>query len=174
MINRGSVGAVITVHDNSDAQEPWHYTIGAGERYISEQWHDDGPLEAYDFTLRGPNGFWRRYAGPLAPGAEVQLVPHADTGAVELVLRNDGSSPMDFNIALEEHYSTSDSRTRTVHVGPGAEARESWSLDKSDHWYDFLVTVEAAPDFVRRFAGKIETGKLGRTDPGIGPMRLTI
>jgi phospholipase C len=24
MINRGSVGAVITVHDNSDVQEPWH------------------------------------------------------------------------------------------------------------------------------------------------------
>jgi hypothetical protein len=27
---------------------------------------------------------------------------------------------------------------------------------------------------LRRFAGKVETGKPGRTDPGIGPMRMTV
>src|SRR5262249_31150668 len=71
MINKGSVGAVISVHDNRDVQEPWHYTIGAGDRLVNEQWHDDdeGPLVAYDLTLRGPNGFWRRYAGSLAADA---------------------------------------------------------------------------------------------------------
>jgi hypothetical protein len=50
-------------------QEPWHYTIGAGDRLISEQWHDDGPLNAHDLTVRGPNGFWRRYVGSLTPDA---------------------------------------------------------------------------------------------------------
>jgi phospholipase C len=177
MINRGSVGAVITVHDNSDAQEPWHYTIGAGERLVSEQWHDEVPLTAYDLTLRGPNGFWRRYAGSLAPEAsraEVFLLSHRDKGAAELVLRNDGTSPLVFTIGLDEHYPTSGDRTRTVHVEPGAESHEHWPLAKSDHWFDFLVTLNGAPEFLRRFAGKIETGKAGRTDPGIGPMRMTI
>jgi hypothetical protein len=40
--------------------------------------------------------------------------------------------------------------------------------------FDFLVTVDGARDFVRRFAGKIETGQPGRTDPGMGPMRMTV
>src|SRR5262249_2507348 len=136
-----------------------------------------GPLNAYDLTLRGPNGFWRRYAGSLTPDgarADVSLVAQPDTGAVELVLRNNGAAPMVFTVALDEHYPTSGLRTRTVRVAPGAEAREQWVLAKSDHWFDFLVTLADAPDFVRRFAGKIETGKPGRTDPGIGPMRMTI
>jgi phospholipase C len=78
--------------------------------------------------------------------AEVTLVPHPDTGPAELVLRNDRNAPTVFTIALDEHYPTS----------------------------DFLVTVDGARDFVRRFAGKIETGKPGQTDPGIGPMRMTV
>jgi phospholipase C len=177
MINRGNAGAVISVHDNLDLQEPWHYTVGAGDRLVSEQWHDDGPLDDYDLTLRGPNGFWRRYAGSLkpdAPHADILLVSHPDTGAAELIMRNDGTKPMLFIIALDEHYPTGGSRKRMVRVEAGAEAREHWPLLKSDHWFDFLVTLKGTPNFIRRFAGKVETGKPGRTDPGIGPMRMTI
>jgi phospholipase C len=79
-----------------------------------------------------------------------------------------------FTIALDEHYPTTGSRTRTVRVQAGAEAHEHWPLLKSDHWFDFLITLKGTSNFVRRFAGKIETGKPGRTDPGIGPMRLSI
>jgi phospholipase C len=131
MINRGSVGAVITVHDNSDAREPWHYTIGAGDQLVSEQWHDEGPLQGasdYDLTLRGPNGLWRRFAGPLMPVAEVILVPHPDSGAAELVLRNDGNAPALFTIALDEHYPTGGARTRTVQVDARTQAHERWPL----------------------------------------------
>jgi phospholipase C len=59
-------------------------------------------------------------------------------------------------------------------VAAGSEAHEHWPLARSDHWFDFLVTVNGARDFVRRFAGKLETGKPGQTDPGIGPMRMTV
>ena len=177
MINRGRTGAVISVHDNRDNQEPWHYTIGAGDRIVSEQWHDEGPLTAYDLTLRGPNGFWRRVAGSLAPDAsraQVLLASQPAGGAVELALRNEGMSPMIFTVALDAHYPTQGPRVRTVEVRPGTEARDHWSLAASDHWYDLLVTLAGAPDFARRFAGKVETGKAGRTDPGIGAMRLSI
>jgi phospholipase C len=179
MINRGSTGAVITAHDNLDLQEPWHYTIGAGDRIVNEQWRDDddAPIDAYDLTLRGPNGFWQRYAGSLAadaPRAEVLLVAHPDTGSAEVVLRNEGPEPLVFNIALDEHYPTNGSRSRTVRLKPGTEVREPWSLSQSDHWFDLSVTLVGVPKFVRRFAGKVETGKPGRTDPGIGAMRMTV
>ncbi len=179
MTNRGSTGAVITVHDNLDLQEPWHYTIGAGDRIVNEQWRDDNdpPINAYDLTLRGPNGLWYRYAGSLAPDApraEVLLVAHPDTGSAELVLRNEGPGPLVFNIALDEHYPTNGSRFRTARLKSGTEVRELWPLTQSDHWFDLTVTLVGAPEFARRFAGKVETGKSGRTDPGIGAMRMTV
>lgn len=175
MINRGSTGATFTVHDNRDAQEPWHYTIGAGDRFASEQWHDAGPLSAYDLTLRGPNGLWRRFAGSLdarKSQAEVLLVQRVSDGAVELLLHNGGSDPAVFTIALDHHYPARGARTRTVSVAPGKQVSALWQLAASDYWYDFVVTVDSDAAFLRRLAGKIETGRAGRTDPGIGPMRV--
>lgn len=176
MINRGGTGAILTVHDNSDAQAPWHYTIGAGDRFASEQWHDAGPLSAYDLTLRGPNGLWRRLAGSLqadAVAAEVLLLQRGSEGAVELVLRNHGTTPLVFTIALDSHYPTTGARTRRLAIAPGTEARDPWPLAASDHWYDLAVTVAGDDRFLRRFAGKVESGRATRTDPGIGPMRVT-
>ena len=176
LINPGSVGATFTVHDNTDRQEPWHYTVGAGDRLASEQWHEDGPLTTYDLTLRGPNGFWRRYAGSLQPDterAQVQVLERRAEGSVELALRNDGNAPMIFRITLDERYPTRGARTHTLEVAAGAETLDHWPLDASDHWYDLSITLAGQPLFLRRFAGKVETGKAGRTDPGIGAMRVT-
>ncbi len=176
MINRGTTGATFTVHDNSDAQEPWHYTIGAGDRFASEQWHEAAPLAAYDLTLRGPNGMWQRFAGSLAAEAaraEVLLVQRPSQGAVELVLRNDGAAPMTFTIALDPAYPARSARTRSVSVAPGKTLSDLWQLSASDDWYDLAVTVDGDTRFLRRFAGKVETGRTGRTDPGIGTMRIT-
>jgi phospholipase C len=58
-------------------------------------------------------------------------------------------------------------------VAAGAQAHETFLLDASDHWYDLSVTLATESRFLRRFAGKVETGKTGRTDPGIGAMSLT-
>jgi phospholipase C len=175
VINRGGTGVALTVHDNTDRLEPWHYTIGAGDRLASEQWHDDGLRSDYDFTLRGPNGFWRRLAGSLASplaGVGAWLVARRATGDVEIVLRNDRAERARFVITLDEHYSATRLRTREVSVDGRSDVRVAWPLEASDQWYDLAVTVSGAPEFLRRFAGKVETGRPGLTDPGIGPMRL--
>ncbi|MET3824689.1 hypothetical protein ABIC16_000382 [Sphingomonas sp. PvP055] len=176
MINRGRTGAALTVHDNSDAQEPWHYTIGAGDRFASEQWHDAGPIPAYDLTLRGPNGLWRRYAGSLEAGAvaaEVLLLQRGSEGAVELVLRNEGVTPLVFAVAMDSNYPTTGRGTRRITVAPGKQVSDVWKLAASDHWYDLAVTVAGDATFLRRFAGKVESGRPTRTDPAIGAMRVT-
>lgn len=176
MINRGTTGAALTVHDNHDCQEPWHYTIGAGDRFASEQWHDAGPLAAYDLTLRGPSGLWRRFAGSLeamTPAAEVLLLQRGSEGAVELVLHNDGTVPLVFTVAMDSHYPTPRPSTRQFTVAPGTRASDLWQLAASDNWYDLAVTVASDHAFLRRFAGKVESGRATRTDPGIGPMRVT-
>jgi phospholipase C len=41
-------------------------------------------------------------------------------------------------------------------------------LAQSDHWYDLVATVEDQPDWRRRFAGHVETGRPSRSDPANG------
>ena len=44
----------------------------------------------------------------------------------------------------------------------------NWDLAESFGWYDF--TVEAS-NFARRFAGRMETGRDGFSDPALAPAR---
>jgi phospholipase C len=169
-VNQGKVGATFTVHDNLDAAEPWHFTIGAGDRHVQEDWRAD---TVHDLTVRGPNGFWRRLAGARAPTLDVALVQLPARGAAELVLRNRGPQPIEVTIDMDSRYPVTGTRSRTLSVAPGATLRDPWPLAASDHWYDLSVRVDGDAAFLRRFAGKIETGQPGRTDPGIGAMQVT-
>lgn len=172
LANAGDVGVTFTVHDNTDRQEPWHYTIGAGDRFESRQWHDDGTLERYDLTLRGPNGYWRRYAGDFASPVEALCTDLPQQRAVEVKLINSGDEARTFRIAMDEAYPAKGPRARTVTVPPRGSRSERWDLAASDDWYDLTVSAEGSDAFLRRFAGKRETGRPGRTDPGIGVMRI--
>ncbi|WP_294332403.1 phosphocholine-specific phospholipase C [uncultured Sphingomonas sp.] len=169
-VNQGKIGATFTVHDNHDLAEPWHFTIGAGDRHAARDWRADTP---HDLTLRGPNGFWRRLAGGQTPMLDVALVQLPARGTAELVLRNRGTAPITATIAMDPRYPVAGERHRALAIAPGATVRDAWPLAVSDHWYDLHVAITGDPAFLRRFAGKIETGRPGRTDPGIGAMELT-
>lgn len=169
-VNQGKAGATFTVHDNRDGEEPWHFTIGAGHRHIAEDWAADG---AHDLTVRGPNGFWRRLSGTGLTTVDVTLVQLPARGVAELVLRNRGTAPAVARIAMDPRYPVAAARSRTHRLAPGETLRDIWLLAASDHWYDLDVTLAGDTGFRRRFAGKIETGRPGRTDPGIGAMQVT-
>ena len=51
---------------------------------------------------------------------------------------------------------------------PGARVERTWPLDASFHWYDFALRVHELPGFYRRFAGRVETGRHGFSDPAMG------
>ena len=42
------------------------------------------------------------------------------------------------------------------------------NLEKSFNWYDFSVKTKDNPTFEQRFAGRVETGLMGKTDPVMG------
>lgn len=175
MDNPGKPGVTFTVHDNHDRLEPWHYTIGGGDSHASEQWHDDGPMDAYDLTLAGPNGHWRRYAGSLAvgqKGPDALLLETEGLRQIELKLLNRSDAPMTFAIAMDPAYLPATPLPRTVQLAPESEKVVKVALGKTQGWYDVTVTVEGDAPFLRRFAGKAENGRHGLTDPGIGVMRL--
>lgn len=174
MTNRGHAGAALAVHDNSEGHAPWHFTVGAGDRLESDQWHASGAVQGdYDLTVAGPDGLHHRYAGSLAGSApDVTLIRLADEGAVELLFTNSSAVPLLFEVGFDAAYPSGKARARQVRVAPRASVRDRWHLAGDDNWYDLSVRWARDPKFLRRFAGKLETGRPGLTDPAIGPMRL--
>jgi phospholipase C len=173
MTNTGTQGVVLRVQDALHAAEPWHFTIGAGDSHSYADWQGADAQGRYDLVLHGPNGFLRRYAGASEDRLDVLLHERPEMEAVELVFFNRGKAPAICSVALDLADAGNGARMRHVTIAPGAEVRDLWRVGKSDRWYDLAVTLGKQPHVARRFAGKVETGAHGKTDPAIGVMRLT-
>jgi phospholipase C len=171
MTNRGKVGVCLTVHDNLDRNDPWHFTIGAGDAFSHEAWFDPAVATDYDLTVRGPNGFYRRYAGAVAAtGLAVDAQPRGEAIAIALV--NRGPRQADVLIAMDPRYPVAGERRHRIAIAPGQSMTVVCALGPSDNWYDLTVSDEGLAGFSRRFAGKVESGRPGKTDPGIGSMQV--
>ena len=59
-------------------------------------------------------------------------------------------------------------RTVTHSVAAGQALSVRCDLSGSFGWYDFSVTSETDPKWLRRVAGHVETGRASRTDPMLG------
>jgi phospholipase C len=170
--NLGTAGAVFHVYDCLHLERvPRRYTVEAGKS-LADGWSLAADGGGYDLHILGPGGFLRRFAGVLpAPGEpaalpEVKLVSLAAEGCIEIQAWNEGpvscvikASPnayrSDRPFSLELH---AEQVPRTVH----------WSLQQSGYWYDFSITCPALPGWTRHFAGRVETGRDGVTDPALG------
>ncbi len=168
LANKGRTGAVFQLFDSRDRQGPWRYTLGAGHDYRAQPWEPDGTT-LFDLALHGPAGFFRHFAGSVAADLEVTLRESAVRGQVDLVLRNWGADLVALSVTQAAIYGGG---SRQVELAGGSEQVISWPVVASDHWYDLTVTALSGPDFLRRYAGHIETGQDSRTDPAIGPMVL--
>ena len=59
------------------------------------------------------------------------------------------------------------SGTRSMVVAGGASRSMVMGLSRSHQWYDFAVTLAGAAKYRRRYAGRVETGKSGFSDPAM-------
>jgi len=53
-------------------------------------------------------------------------------------------------------------------IAPGENQGLPLALAQSHRWYDFSLTIAGADRFLRRFAGRVETGESGFSDPVMG------
>ena len=79
------------------------------------------------------------------------------TGDVEL--RVVSHSDRVLTLHVKDHgYRSGD---HTVTVEPGRDRTVLMALGQGHHWYVFSLLIAGADRFLRRFAGRVETGKSG-------------
>jgi phospholipase C len=163
--NMGRAGAVFHVYDRRHLDRiPRRYTVEAGKQ-LDDVWdvfQADGG--AYDLWVYGPNDFVREFKGKLsraAKGALPEATVHYDrvTGVIQLRALNAGGALCRLTVRPNAYRSDG---PWTLSLKPGQSAERSWSLIESGNWYDFTVSGES---FERRYAGRIETGAHGTSDP---------
>ncbi|WP_369274690.1 phosphocholine-specific phospholipase C [Streptomyces sp. R11] len=153
-------GAAFHITSGNRTDGPWMYTTEAGKS-IADTWNSAYSNGSYDLTVHGPNGFVRYFKGSnKTAGPEVTARHKGDD--IELTFSNKATTSVRLKIA--NGYG---GRPATVTVRPGDTARRTVDLQGSRRWYDLTVTTDADPKFLRRFAGHVENGRPGVSDPAI-------
>ncbi|MFC7908102.1 phosphocholine-specific phospholipase C [Streptomyces nigra] len=151
-------GAAFHVTSGNRADGPWMYTTEAGKD-IADTWNSAYSNGSYDLTVHGPAGFFRAFRGTnTVAGPEVTARHRGDD--IELRFTNAGRSSVRLRIA--DGYG---GRPATVTVRPGVTVRRVFGLAASRRWYDLTVTADGDRAFLRRFAGHVENGRPGVSDP---------
>ncbi|MES2427549.1 MAG: phospholipase domain-containing protein, partial [Bacteroidota bacterium] len=150
----------------------WTYAVKPGDS-LSDAWpineFEDGH---YHLRLYGPNGFYREFkGGHTEPEIETELNHQRNrlnkkllTGNIELAINN-GSKKTHTITLTDNAYKTGIQKKVVLGTGKSTFAVD---LTKSLGWYDFTIRVEGVSGFEKRFAGRVETGKPGYTDPYMG------
>ena len=160
--NVGEAAAVFHVYDRRElAAGPHRFTVEAGKE-LSWRWQGDAH-GLYDLWVLGPNGFHRHFTGTVAVGLAVRAA-YGD-GTLALALVNPGPDPIACVVATDVYVSMP---PWSVTLAPHATATHVWDLAQSANWYDVSVHVDGLDGYARRFAGRVETGRDGISDPALG------
>jgi len=171
--NTGEAGAVFHVYDRLHLDRlPRRYTLEAGKT-LEGDWNVAADGGAYDLWVLGPNGFHRHFQGNVtalravdAAVPEIRVCYEVTQGDVYVTLMNTGASACTFEITPNAYYGEGDSWTVTVEGQQ--EGEQHWVLKQSGGWYDFSVRISGDQDYLRRYAGRVETGKPSISDPAMG------
>ncbi len=151
-----------------------HYAVEAGKK-VNDLWALDGfDSPSYHLNVCGPNGFLRELRGnasdpQLRIECEYAQRNNQPTGDLSLTIVNQHDSHS-ARITLKDH--SYHSKLPSFTLKPGSSKTVVINLRKSSSWYDFSLLVDGSTDFERRFAGRVETGKLGISDPYMGRVRV--
>ncbi len=176
---------------------PWSYTVAPGSQ-LTDHWAVAASGEtAYDLSIHGPNGFFRRFKGNLsaidptglhstihyqAGPSSIPLtasLPARDNDHVFASRMLNKKKGADNFIGLVARNISSRAATlqlKNVYTGeintrplePGAAFEWIVDLAGSAGWYDFILELDTDSIFQQRFAGHLETGRASTSDPAMG------
>jgi phospholipase C len=122
----------------------------------------------YSIEVLGPNGFYRSFTGRAALSRLAVRTSYERrgvelTGDVEVQLHNKSGEPVSIAI-VDNSYK---SETVTQKIKAGQETSVVLRLKRSYGWYDFTVKADGSNEQAR-YAGRVETGMPGFSDPLMG------
>ncbi|OKK06681.1 phospholipase [Streptomyces sp. CB03234] len=157
----------VTLSNTGKASAPFALYPYAGEFAVPQhqdvrgtaQWRVPLTREAYRFTITGPNGFRREFAGKAAGGAEVTSHIDPRERDVHLTLAATGDGPVTFTVRPLGYVDEADlgDWTRQVTVKAGRSRTVVHSAADAHGWYDIEIT--GPEGFRRRLMGHIENGR---------------
>ncbi|MFJ6636071.1 phosphocholine-specific phospholipase C [Streptomyces sp. NPDC091376] len=158
-----ALGAHFHITSGNRTDGPWPYTVEAGKT-LSDTWSTSAATgNQINLTVWGPNGFLRTWKGPtMQAGPEVTARHVVSNGNLALTLTNPGTTAV--NLTVSNAYGGT---AQTFRVNPGATVSHTVNLLATGRWYDVKVVSDVDTTFLRRFAGHVETGAPGVSDPAI-------
>jgi phospholipase C len=117
----------------------------------------------YAIDVHGPNGFYRSFHGNAASRHLHVRTEYGTDGSMRVNLRAAGRESL--TIEINDNSYRTGKTTRTI--APAQTASILLPLKKSHSWYDFTVKLNGSQTEAR-FAGRVETGRPGFTDPLMG------
>lgn len=161
--NQGTKGAVYHVYDLHHLDRiPRRYTVEANKS-LTDHWDLEVSKGTYDLEVFGPNGYFHKIKGSLSSPAPVVQIDYAgEKGNMTVNLHNPSDAPIEATLIANAYgYPTS----HPLKIASGSTRKIPVDLTSSQQWYDF--TVKTTDDFVHRFAGRVETGRDGVSDPAM-------
>ena len=154
----GEVGVSLAVYPDKYlpfTATPFTVVDGADKTYT---WDTSTTGGDYAFSVYGPDGFVRSFAGAVVPaGGDSVQVPTVTTTleqgakrALMVHLANDGREAVSYTLTRNDYVG----QTQTVRIGVGGAKTVTWPTD-SDGYYDVIVTSNTSDGFTRRYAGRI-------------------
>ncbi|MFF0062348.1 phosphocholine-specific phospholipase C [Streptomyces sp. NPDC005279] len=156
-----TAGACFSVTSANRTDGPWTYTAEAGKK-LSDTWNTAYSKDVYDLSVFGPNGFLRTFRGPGRTAGPEVTARHVPGGCLELTMTNGGS--VDCHLKVTNAYG---GKRETFTVRKGSRVVHTVDLRAGKRWYDLTVVSDKDSTFLRRFAGHVENGQPGVSDPAI-------
>jgi phospholipase C len=166
--NTGAQGAVFHVYDLLHLDLiPRRYTVEAGKS-LPDVWSSTADGGAYNLWVYGPSGFVRSFAGNAPDWASAVFRPEILVGynpaLNQLLLQIRNAGPQAGSLTLTPNNEFVGTAVKTIAVPAKGTIEVELSLAASANWYDFTASTA---NFERRFAGRMETGQDGISDPAI-------
>ncbi len=170
-LNR-SVGAPFIVYAiTAQGMSVRHYAVAAGEK-LEDRW----PLAEfakgrYHIRVHGPNGFVRVFEGdsddvPVAIDLRPSLTHHRRArlkGGASVWAHNHDAKTQ--TLIIRDHsYGSAEVRMTAKF---GLPVQHDIETPASQGWYDVSVRLAESPRFLKRYAGRIETGRWSISDPAM-------
>jgi phospholipase C len=140
------------------------YAVAAGS-HVEDSWAlGDFERGRYHLCVYGPNGFYREFVGSADdPPIDVRL--NYDRGNVAIEAAN-----RDAQVACTIEVRDNAYGSAAVHrsIEPSSDTFITIDTEPGLRWYDLSVRIDGKEPFQRRYAGRVETGDWGYSDPAMG------